>query len=490
MRLKLSREWVLGSRIDGGGFGQVYNATCPDPDIGPSVAKLVPKAPGAQREMLFVNLAGIRNVVPIIDSGETEDSWALVMPRADKSLRQHMREGSGAFDLDSALPILMDITTALADLDGKVVHRDLKPENILLLNGTWCLADFGISRYAEATTAPDTQKYALSAPYAAPERWRGERATGATDIYSLGVIAFELLSGALPFSGSDISEYREKHLHAEPGVPSNAPRMLAALISECLYKTVGARPGPQNVLARLKAVAERAPIAGGRARLQQANMQEVARQSEAVRMESAGRSETERRQDLFRDASTAFRQIGEKLKSAVMENAPAAVLNTGMNGSWSIRLNQAELILSTVVATSVAPWEGRQPPRLDVIAHASIRVQFPMNRFRYEGRSHSLWFCDAKEVGRYGWFETAFMLHPLTSKSSSMAPFAADPGKEAGGALSPGMGGFQSAWPFTPLTISDLNDFVDRWLGWLADAAQGRLNIPSSMPERPSEWQR
>jgi len=91
MRLKLSREWVLGSRIDGGGFGQVYNATCPDPDIGPSVAKLVPKAPGAQRETLFVNLAGIRNVVPIIDSGETEDSWALVMPRADKSLRQHMR---------------------------------------------------------------------------------------------------------------------------------------------------------------------------------------------------------------------------------------------------------------------------------------------------------------------------------------------------------------------------------------------------------------
>jgi eukaryotic-like serine/threonine-protein kinase len=158
MRLKLAREWVLGSRIDGGGFGQVYTATSPDPDIGLSVVKLVPKAPGAQREMLFVNLAGIRNVVPIIDSGETEDSWVLVMPRADKSLRQHMREGCGAFDLDSALPILMDIATALADLDGKVVHRDLKPENILLLSGTWCLADFGISRYAEATTAPDTQK--------------------------------------------------------------------------------------------------------------------------------------------------------------------------------------------------------------------------------------------------------------------------------------------------------------------------------------------
>jgi serine/threonine protein kinase len=48
-----------------------------------------------------------------------------------------------------------DVAVALVDLAGKVVHRDLKPENVLLLNGTWCLADFGISRYAEATTAPE-----------------------------------------------------------------------------------------------------------------------------------------------------------------------------------------------------------------------------------------------------------------------------------------------------------------------------------------------
>ena len=54
-----------------------------------------------------------------------------------------------------------DIDNALIDLDGKVVHRDLKPANVLLLDGHWCLADFGISRYAEASTASDTQKFAL-----------------------------------------------------------------------------------------------------------------------------------------------------------------------------------------------------------------------------------------------------------------------------------------------------------------------------------------
>jgi eukaryotic-like serine/threonine-protein kinase len=194
MRFKFAREWDLGERIGGGGFGQVYAVTSPDPAVGPAVAKLVPKAPGAQRELLFVKLDGVRNVVPIIDSGETDDHWVLIMPRAEKSLRQHIADQGQKSDVSSTILILMDIATALADLDGKVVHRDLKPENVLFLNGKWCLADFGISRYAEATTAPDTQKYALSAPYAAPERWRAERATGAADVYALGITAVRLIT--------------------------------------------------------------------------------------------------------------------------------------------------------------------------------------------------------------------------------------------------------------------------------------------------------
>jgi eukaryotic-like serine/threonine-protein kinase len=59
--------------------------------------------------------------------------------------------------------IVENITAALADLDSQVVHRDLKPENVLHLDGRCCLADFSISRYAEASTAPDTRKFGLSA---------------------------------------------------------------------------------------------------------------------------------------------------------------------------------------------------------------------------------------------------------------------------------------------------------------------------------------
>jgi serine/threonine-protein kinase len=73
------------------------------------VVKFVPKAPGAQREMLFADLRDVRSVVPIIDQGETDDSWVLVMPRAEKSLRRHLRESGGPPEAADAIRILSDI---------------------------------------------------------------------------------------------------------------------------------------------------------------------------------------------------------------------------------------------------------------------------------------------------------------------------------------------------------------------------------------------
>lgn len=100
--LNLRRTWVLGERIGGGGFGQVFLAHAED--ASPAVAKLVPKQPGAQRELLFVELPGVRNVVPIIDSGETADHWVLVMPKADESLLQHIAR-SGPLDVPTAVAV-------------------------------------------------------------------------------------------------------------------------------------------------------------------------------------------------------------------------------------------------------------------------------------------------------------------------------------------------------------------------------------------------
>jgi serine/threonine protein kinase len=173
------------------------------------------------------------------------------MPRAEKSLRQHLHETEGKFTTDESLSILIDVAVALASLQRDIVHRDLKPDNILLYQGHWCLADFGIARYAEASTATDTHKYTFTPPYAAPEQWRTEHATPATDIYAFGVIAFELLQGHRPFPGPGRSDYREQHLHQAPPSPAGCSPSIGALITQCLIKPQQARPTPANILERL-----------------------------------------------------------------------------------------------------------------------------------------------------------------------------------------------------------------------------------------------
>lgn len=114
----------------------------------------------------------------------------------------------------------------------------------------------------------------------------------------------------------------------------------------------------------------------------------------------------------------------------------------------------------------------------------SLSLKIPRNRYDYEGRSHSLWFGDIQQPGDYSWFETAFMISPLMAKRARLDPFALRPGVPAAKAVGPGMTEYQVAWPFTPLIVGELDEFIDRWAGWFADAAEGRLNRPGSMPER------
>ena len=88
--IHLSQEWYIGEQLREGGFGRVYQAQAGDGEA--AVIKLVPKAPGADREILFEDLDGVPNVVPILDRGEWKNFWVLVMPKADKSLRDYLTE--------------------------------------------------------------------------------------------------------------------------------------------------------------------------------------------------------------------------------------------------------------------------------------------------------------------------------------------------------------------------------------------------------------
>ena len=248
--VRLAQEWQLISKLKSGGFATVYRTR--SENIEDAILKLIPKRPGASRELLFENLTGLPNILPIIETGEWGDYWVIVMPRTDKSLRDYLDESGGRLESDKAIAVLVDILTALAALQDRVVHRDLKPENILYWQGHWCLADFGIARYVLATTSSETWKYAWTWAYAAPEQWRGERTTSATDIYATGIIAYELITGEGPFNGPAEHDYREQHLHQEAAPLTGSPPLLATLVAECLFKTSNARPTAKHVLSRLQ----------------------------------------------------------------------------------------------------------------------------------------------------------------------------------------------------------------------------------------------
>lgn len=478
-----SHRWTVGSALpDGvGGFGQVFDVQ--DESGRAGVAKFVSKAPGAERELLMgdsLAAAQARNVIPVWDSGDDSDRWVIVMPKAETSLAAHIRS-AGLMPLAETVDILADIATALAELaamDPAIVHRDLKPANVLRYGNAWCLADFGIAKYAEQTTGPDTLKWNLTRPYASPEQWRLESATPATDIYAFGVIAYELLAGAWPFPGPD---FRDQHLtQAPPTLSAGTPR-LRTLVEECLWKPPASRPSAANLLARLATAAE-TPTSPGASKLAEANSIESERLSRdyAEAMRQAERANDDAA--MFEVAKQSFDSIWAPLLASIEADAPLATIDKSSSaGRGSLeflaQLRNGKLGVSRPVQNP--GWDG--PFR--VVASAVVSVNQPRNSGGYEGRAHSLWFCDAHEPGRFAWYETAFMHGGFSSSVSTVVPYSRSP-REASVALSNVMGTEQLAWPFEELDRADVSEFVDRWLGWFADASAGSLHYPSYMPEK------
>lgn len=481
------REWRIASEpLARGGFGSVHLATADGHP--PAVAKFIPKDPRAEREMLLGDdLSGVPNVVPQLDDGETGSYWVIVMPKAEKSLRVYLDEKERV-SIDDAVQVLIDIAKALVALQDRIVHRDIKPENILLSDGNWCLTDFGISRYAEATTAEQTWKGAKSLPYAAPEIWRSERATSATDVYATGVVAYEMITGRLPYAGAD---YRSQHLHEKPDPIAGVPIPLHSLIMACLNKAPEARPNPRKFLNQVSQMTKNGEENSDAIhQLHQASRIAVDIKEEEERKRSIKRSDEERRYELRETAlqslNTIISMVQEKLG-----NSLEVEITRSPNGI-DCSLIGARLIIDHPVG-SRSTWIDHLPQyqnrAFDVIDCASIGVHFSPKKYGYEGRSHSLWFCDAKERNVFRWYETAFMFNPFSRQVSSLDPFSMLPDRNALLALEPSMHTHQVAWPFTPIDQGDEKEFVDRWIKWFAAAAQGTLEKASRMPERDTgDW--
>ncbi len=184
------------------------------------------------------------NILPLHDSGDDHGLLFYVMPYVPgESLRQRL-EREGALPLPDALKIATDIANALGYAHSHgVIHRDIKPENILFIAGNAVVADFGIAR---AISAGGWDEWKLAGPagtpaYMSPEQGRGgSRVDGRSDLYSLGCVLYEMLSGEPPFRGNTPEELVAQHQAVEPEPVNNLrpsiPRDVQLAVGRALAK--------------------------------------------------------------------------------------------------------------------------------------------------------------------------------------------------------------------------------------------------------------
>ncbi len=205
-----------------------------------------------EREAQLLARVNDPGIVQIFDVGQADEGMYYVEELVSGgSLAERLRHG--ALEPWEACDLAIQLCSALAQAHAHgVVHRDVKPANVLIsADGRVKVGDFGVALLAEASSDGGMATVVGTPRYMAPEQAQGQLSTPATDIYSLGVVLYEMLAGRSPFSGSTAVELAVKHLHElPPPLPGNVSRAVERVVLRALAKR------PENRYSDAGAMAE------------------------------------------------------------------------------------------------------------------------------------------------------------------------------------------------------------------------------------------
>ncbi|MFC0473126.1 Stk1 family PASTA domain-containing Ser/Thr kinase [Halalkalibacter kiskunsagensis] len=224
---RISGRYEILETIGGGGMANVYKALDVILDRYVAVKVLQPQFSGDEqfikrfrREAQSATSLAHPNIVNIYDVGEEGNTYYIVMEFVEGQTLKELIQSRGPIPIEESVGYMEQMLAALEHShENHIIHRDIKPHNILIGNdGVVKITDFGIARAISAATITHTNSVMGSVHYLSPEQARGGHITYKSDIYSLGIVLYEMVTGVLPFSGDTAVSIAIKHLQSE--IPS------------------------------------------------------------------------------------------------------------------------------------------------------------------------------------------------------------------------------------------------------------------------------